>query len=201
MKKYNKKEAIKIITDAAKCYRDNLMNSRFLLAYKSGGKIGYSIILFKMENFKHLTGIKSELSANRFFEAACNGMLSEDNVVLADGNTHRKLFVLPMVSRMFSGSTLRGDFNRSGIRIEADYFVGNTAKRVAIGFKTGKFYDTPVTLYNEDIRKITRSTDKVICVWRRAKNEDGYSCVYCAKEYDAEALLEKWEAELVSPAI
>ena len=48
-----------------------------------------------------------------------------------------------------------GNFIDSGIYIKADYFVGNTKAILSIGFRYGKKADFPVTLYKEDVRKLS----------------------------------------------
>lgn len=75
-----------------------------------------------------------------------------------------------------------GDFINSGIMIRADYFVGDTKAIVSVGFKVGKTADIPITLYHEDVRKLSRPTCKVLEIWCKRFDEVEYSlCTYSAR--------------------
>ena len=60
----------------------------------------------------------------------------------------------------------------------ADYFVGNTIAVLSIGFQTGKSVDFPITLCNEDIRKLTQPTCKVLAIFRKEYNDNGAISLY-----------------------
>lgn len=186
-----KKEAIKIITSAASSYKEKMCEKQFLVAYREGGELHYSIVGFKAKNFKHFTGVVTNDTAGRFFEKALNNKLSEKDFDFDKiGNTLRKLTVLPALPRLFYGNALRGDFNNSGISIDADYYIGGTAVRIAVAFRRDKTYDFPVSLYCEDVRKLTNRTTKVLAVWCRSFGDSKFTQVtYCAKDIDAGTLL------------
>ena len=66
--------------------------------------------------------------------------------------------------------------------IRADYFVGDTRAIVSVGFKVGKTVDVPVTLYREDVRKLSHPTCKVLEIRCKQFDEAGYNlCTYSAK--------------------
>ena len=45
--------------------------------------------------------------------------------------------------------------------------------------------DFPVTLYKEDVRKLTQPTNKVLAIFRKEYNEQYYSeCTYFSKEWE-----------------
>ena len=83
-----------------------------------------------------------------------------------------------------------GNFINSGIYIRADYFVGNTKAVLSVGFRFGKKVDYPVTLYNEDIRKLSSPTCKVLCYFQGKRFDDGFygKCTYLSKGLQAEKL-------------
>ena len=191
MKKYSKKEAIAVIQTSAKAYEDKLRSRQFLIAYKEGMDVSFSIIGFGAQHFKHFCGVSSKLSAVKFYENALEGRLSENDISFnSNGTTFQKLNVLPALSRMFYGNALRGDFNRSGLMIDADYFVGQIAVRIAVAFRRGSRYDYPVSLYCEDIRKITERTTKVLAIWRRNFGEtDFVENTYASSDVDPALLL------------
>lgn len=193
MKNYSKHEAIKIIVASAEQYEENLMDKKFLIAYKSGKKIGFCQVAFSKKNFLHFTGVDTKLPAENFFDAARSCELSvRDFELPRNGNVFRKLDVLPLLPQIFKTKTLRGDFNRIGVKLEADYFIGDTKKRFSVGFRRGRKFDMPVTLYNEDIKKMTLSTDKVISVWKRGRQDKSYINIFCDEDYKENVLFSEW---------
>ena len=74
--------------------------------------------------------------------------------------------VLPYLSELLYHHCMIGDFINSGICIRADYFVGDTRAVLSVGFRTGKRTDFPVTLYNEDVRKLSQPTNKVLAIFQ-----------------------------------
>ena len=70
--------------------------------------------------------------------------------------------VLPFLHELLYHNCMIGDFIDSGICIKADYFVGNTKAVLSVGFRFGKNADFPVTLYKEDVRKLSQPTNKVL---------------------------------------
>lgn len=184
--KYDKSKAIKIILNAAKNYEEKLRNYHFKITYLKNGKQESALIGFRDNNFLHLTGVKSRLSAQRFYEACLNGKLSENDFDIDNkGKVQQKLMVLPYLHELLYNSCMLGDFINSGIMIRSDYFVGNTRALLSIGFRYGKSTDIPVSLYNEDIRKLTQPTCKVLLIQRKLYNEKTYQHItYLAKDYE-----------------
>lgn len=167
MKRYSKAQAIKIVTEAAKAYQKNLCGKCFKLCYEMDGEKHFSEIGFRAYHFKHLTGLCcNNCTAIQFYEKALSGNLSERDFEFdSNGNAHRKLAVLPMLPYIFSSPVLYGEFNNSGIRISADYFIGKTKATLSIGFRRKHPFDVPCSLYCEDIRKLSTKTVKIIGVW------------------------------------
>lgn len=100
------------------------------------------------------------------------------------------MMVLPYLPDLLYNNCMIGDFINSGICIKADYFVGNTKVVLGVGFRTGKSVDFPVTLYNEDIRKLTQPTCKVLIIFRKEFNEKYYrKCPYLPKDQNMGKLL------------
>lgn len=77
MAQQDKKLARKIIVEAAKEYRDKLLDRHFAIIYsvEEGYKCTY--VGFRDMNFLHLTGVSTKLSAQQFFLACIDGKLSE----------------------------------------------------------------------------------------------------------------------------
>lgn len=97
-KTFTKKEAIKIITNAAKNYSENLENRNFVILYKDRQKnrIDYFETVFLPRNFQHLTGLeyindKGEVLKKSvdFYQKCVKHNISEKEIkVKSDGTTH-----------------------------------------------------------------------------------------------------------------
>lgn len=188
--KYNKKQALNIIIKAAESYREKLQDKHFLIIYQSDKGTGSACVGFRGNHFLHMTGVETKLSAQRFYEKCINGKLSIAEFELdKNGKAQRKLAVLPYLSEVLYNNCMIGNFIESGIYIRADYFVGNTKAIVSVGFRFGKKTDNPVTLYNEDIRKLTQPTCKVLAIFSKKYDESGYGkCTYLSKGMKIEQL-------------
>lgn len=181
--KYDKDKALDIIVEAAKNYRLHLQNKVFLMIYKEN-KITKTVqVEFRDYHFLHLTGVQTKLSAKRFFEQCANQRLSVNDFCLAkDGKTQQKLEILPFLHELLYNNCMIGNFINSGIFIRADYFIGNTKAILSVGFRYGKQIDFPVTLYKEDVRKLSQPTNKVLAIFARDSKELIYTkCTYLSK--------------------
>ncbi|MDY2613399.1 PBECR4 domain-containing protein [Bariatricus sp. SGI.161] len=74
--KYDKKKALEIIVETAKQYDKWLKSNHFLIFYQKGKEQDCVEVGFRDLNFLHLTGIKTKLSAQRFFSLCIDGKLS-----------------------------------------------------------------------------------------------------------------------------
>lgn len=194
MKKYSKKEALRIITDSAKAYDKTLCGNCFLLCFELDGINHFSEFGFQAHNFKHFTGVRcSSCTSKQFYMRALSGRLSERDFDFdVYGNSHRKLAVLPMLPNLFSAPLLYGAFNRSGLYISADYFVGRT-NNISLGIRHSHPFDVPVSLYCEDIRKLSNKAVKVLAVWKRKFGVEQYvSPCYCMDAVDSQSLLSEY---------
>lgn len=190
MKNYSKEQVLKIMTSVSEKYDKKLKDQHFLIFYQENLNFRTVQVGFRDFNYLHMTGVKSVLSAPRFYEKCINKKLKTTEFELdVKGNAHRKLMVLSYLPDLLYNNCMIGDFINSGICIKADYFVGNTKAVLSVGFRTGKCVDFPVTLYNEDIRKLTQPTCKVFAVFRKEYNEKYYmKCIYLSKGQDIHKL-------------
>ena len=164
MKKYDKKSAIKIIVHAAKEYEEKLNNKHFLIVYQKKSLTKTVEIGFRDMNFLHLTGVKTKLSAQQFYAACLESKLAERDFEIDNkGKVQQKLMVLPCLSKLMSHHCLVGEFINSGVYIRADYFVGDT-------------------LYNEDVKRLSNPTNKVLAIFSKSYKEKCYNkCTYLSK--------------------
>lgn len=169
MKKYDKKSAIKIIVHAAKEYEEKLNNKHFLIVYQKKSLTKTVEIGFRDMNFLHLTGVKTKLSAQQFYAACLESKLAERDFEIDNkGKVQQKLMVLPCLSKLMSHHCLVGEFINSGVYIWADYFVGDTKAILSVGFRNGNRVDYPVTLYNEDVKRLSNPTIKFLQFFQKA---------------------------------
>ncbi len=183
MAKYDKKVALKIIINVAKEFDKKLNDKHFLIVYQESGKVKTVCVGFRDMNFLHLTGVKTKLSAQQFYAACLDGKLSENDFEIDNkGKVQQKLAVLPYLSELLYNNCMIGDFINSGICIRADYFVGNTKAVLSVGFRTGENVDYPVTLYSEDVRKLSQPTNKVLAIFVKNYKQINYKeCTYLSK--------------------
>ncbi|HAP02951.1 MAG TPA: hypothetical protein DCQ87_02825 [Lachnospiraceae bacterium] len=81
-KRQNLEYTARIICKAAGPYKSNLIGRKFLYIFDNR----YIEVIYKTNNFKHLTGVESELSAKDFFKLAKRGKLSYKNIYFS--STH-----------------------------------------------------------------------------------------------------------------
>lgn len=183
MAKYDKKAALKIIIDAARQYEDKLNDRHFLIIYRERKDIKAVSVGFRDMNFLHMTGVNTRLSAQQFYAACLESKLSENDFEIDNkGKVQQRLIVLPYLAELLYHHCMIGNFINSGVYIRADYFVGDTKAVLSVGFKNGTNIDFPVTLYNEDVRKLSQPTNKVLAIYTKYYNEQSYNtCTYLAK--------------------
>lgn len=181
--KFNKNKAIEIIINAAENYKKYLQDKVFLIVYQEKGIAKTAQVEFRDNHFLHLTGVKTQVTARRFYEKCINHKLSPTDFEFdKGGKTQQKMLVLPFLHELLYHNCMIGNFINSGIYIKADYFVGNTKAILSVGFRYGKKVDFPVTLYKEDIRKLSQVTNKVLAIFAKDYNKHSYTeCTYLSK--------------------
>lgn len=184
----DKKDAVRVIAAAAKEYKAKLCGKQFLI-FCDGGE--HKEVAFMARNFAHFTGLICHCSATRFYNAALSGRLSERDFDFdAAGNAQRKLSVIDKLPDLFNAPVLYGLFLNSGLYISADYFVGKSL--LSVGFRTGKSFDVPVSLYREDIRKLTYQPKRVIAVYEKPIGAAEYTKLTYSRVDNPESLLERY---------
>lgn len=181
--KKDKQSIIKELHRCAVIYDTYYANKNFLIVYKEGNQFMYKQLVFKKQNFKHLTGINTKMSAEVFYTACLNQRLSSKDVELkSNGTTQLKLKVFPQMKSLFSVPTLIGDFNNNGFSLRVDYLMGDMKRIVSLGFKQNNEFDVPQSLLSEDVKKLTQKSHKVIAIWIKNVNETSYQDLgYIAK--------------------
>ncbi len=75
-KKQDRKNIVKRIKTASVLYKKCLVGKRFMCVFDGR----YIEVIFKAENFRHLTGVGTKLSARRFYDYSVHGKLEESQI-------------------------------------------------------------------------------------------------------------------------
>ena len=198
VKKYSKKEAIKIVSECAKKYQEYLEEKVLLIVYQNTNTkdVGCIELHFHARNFLHLTGFKlrekflteneADSRAKNFYKKCLDHKLStEDFDFSTDGTTHLKLMILPSLLCPNLNAKMIGKFSNGKPKLFTDRLAGNT--KGAIGFIKDKTTHTflPNTVVSEDVRNLIDPVDRVIAIF--IKNEGDIKFLkptYIAKKVD-----------------
>lgn len=206
----DKQEAIKTITKCAKDYKAKLFDKNLMFVYRirEENKYRYFEIVFMESNFCHLTGveIKSNISVVDFYNKCVESKLREEDFDFKkDGTTEMKLKVLPKIIHIYRASQMTGIFNNSRLKLYTERLAGGI--NGCMGFKKDikSEYYVPNTVLQEDIRKITTKTHRVVATFMKNKTERFYNEItYKAKNFDlseleaCEEIFEKLEEGLIT---
>ena len=203
-----KKDIIKVLTECAKLYDENLANKNVLFICtnpknKNKDSLEFFEVAFKRENFLHLTGVrvvnnKGEILKNQsdyFYKKCMAGKLGAKEFIIAGkGTTKLKLEALPMMVNIHKNAKMIGQYDElSKVALKTDKLVGGI--RVCVGFKKYKqgVY-IPNTLLREDIRNIKLNDTKVIvAIYVKGINEDKYeNQTYLNKTFTHSIEIEKF---------
>ncbi len=212
MSKYTKEQAIKIITESAEKYRNELLNQTllFVCTDKHNHIVCYEFSFYNW-NFKHLTGIKTKtqdnadehLSAVDFYNKCLSHRLSPSDFEFSeDGTTHMKLDILPSVLCKNLTAKMIGTYNSTKPYLYTDKIAGNV--KACIGFVVDAIQDcyVPNTLLKEDIRHTVYDYVKVIAAFRKSVSEQEYKeLTYRAKKIEVDKIKLPEEFEYLSSLI
>ena len=105
-----KGKAISIIIEAAHNYDFYLKNRTFMIVFKSGENIQNVEVTFRSWHFLHLTGLKSKLTAQKFYKACIDKRLSIRDVSFDNaGKVEQKIQVLPYLHNLLYHNCMIGD--------------------------------------------------------------------------------------------
>jgi len=178
---YNKKDAIRIVTSAAKDYRNNLegMNLLFIYRDKSSNKIEFFETVFQANNFQHLTGIEMVDSsgtvvrnAKSFYQKCLDGKLKEEEIQFkTDGTTELKLNAISSVVNFIDRAKMTGLYNGKGLKLAIDRVVGTIT--YCLGFiKNGDYY-CPGSCLLEDTRNVVDTASQILAIMSKsAENKE-----------------------------
>ena len=99
----DRKIIVSKIISAAKLYKQNLVGKTFLYIFDNR----YIEVMFRKNDFKHLTGVDSNLSANDFYKLAINNQLQAPQIFFSSRHPYKlaqkKLIHLNDISNLAMG--------------------------------------------------------------------------------------------------
>ena len=170
---YSKKDAIRIVTMAAKDYAHLLENQNFLFLYKNRNthNIAFFQTLFTARNLQHLTGIylinkEGVLVKNhiQFYRKCIQNRLSESEIRFKpDGTTPLKLAALPQIINFINCSKMVAIYHEIRPKLAVDLLTGTT--NFCLGFTGDKRgYYMPSSALLEDIRKLSPESHQILAI-------------------------------------
>lgn len=181
-RKTAKDEALRQIINLATLYEQTLRNKKILFITKShNGKFENIEVMFKKENFFHLTGLKlknKNISPSLFYQACLNHKLSARDFEFKGKTTNLKLEIFPQIIKIELLANQIGRFSDSGNLLKTDILVGTT-RNSCLGLKfveKNQIY-VPNTILKEDIRKITNKRNRVIAILKKDLRQKQYEKV------------------------
>ncbi|WP_047394188.1 PBECR4 domain-containing protein [Cetobacterium sp. ZOR0034] len=198
----NKKDILKKLKVALNNYETFLKNKDFIIIYKdNSNNFIFKRMIFLKKNFFHLTGLKSHLKAEVFYNHLKNGTLGlADFNLKSDGTTRLKLDVLESFHFLLSSECEIGEYdsnNYKNIRLMSHTVLGK--KITCLGFIRSNTCYYPNTLLKENLKQITISTNKVITILKKSLENKDYSINFLNKNYtqvDLEIILNSSESKI-----
>lgn len=169
------KNAIRIITIAAKDYSKTLDGHNYIFIYKNRNtnQIEYFESIFLARNFQHLTGIEfidnqGNLLQNptQFYQKCVSSTLKENEIRFkTDGTTELKLQALPLIVNFLKASKMTATYNSIRPKLSVDRLAGTT--NFCLGFTKDKNYYVPSSCLLEDIRNLADVTYQILAIFSK----------------------------------
>ena len=182
-----KEEAIKIMSECAKRYHDNLEGKNVLFLFGSPQCPEFFEVTFLPRNFQHLTGVElmGRITSSVDFYDRCRKerLNTSDFAMPPRGMAEVKLTVLPQLMSIHKSARMVGDYNNSKPVLYTEKLAGNIT--ACMGFIHGNKYYMPNTALKNDIRDIVGQQKRVIATFRKSVKALTYAeLCYAAKGID-----------------
>ncbi len=165
--KLAKSEVLKLMESSAKIYKEKFEDTALMLVYKKGTLFGADAIeiKFKDENFLHLTGVTTGLSAKEFYNNIINNKLSLEKFEKTK-YTEMKLRVLNVILGLQQLSCQIGTYKGNRPYLKADIIVGK--KTAVLGLvKVSSVYYAPRTVIEESTENIIENPAPNIAIFKK----------------------------------
>lgn len=193
------KERVKeTLISYAQDYKAYYVNYEYLLCSKAFSRNAYYIVSAHEDNYLHLTGVHTNLTASTFFQKCYDGTLEENdfdfhknsqNEREVKGSVRRKINALPDIIGLFSDSTIaEEDFVKN--RIRCTLATSNT--NVTLGF-TVVVKAKPMTLLKGNELDSTKS-QTLDLVLRKTSEESNFQEILAGNQ----TILKEYQEKLGS---
>ncbi|MDM0964522.1 PBECR4 domain-containing protein [Clostridium perfringens] len=167
-----------VAINESKLYESVFVNYEYLICSKAFEKQKFYTINAKEENYMHLIGVNSSLSALNFFYKCSDGILNEDDFnfkkrnntseASVKGSVRRKISVLHNMMEMFSGKIdiwTEESFKKNNVVCN----LATSDEKCTLGFaNTSKAYPKTLQKGNELKKHKMKKVDLIL----RKKNDD-----------------------------
>ena len=190
-----KERDMKTLKECAFLYKLNLMNKQLLVVSSYDKQISLVSIEFNKNNYKHLTGVVTSLSANKFMDALLGDRLSfNDWDYRKDGTSDLKIGALPQMVELHKSARMIGAYSGNRIYLTSDMcfggvycYLGLMADENKHNLKNGIY--VPNSLINGNIKEDTNNQEKILAIFRKNKKDTKYKeLTYLAKDVDLNQL-------------
>lgn len=174
------------ILENAKKYQSQLLDKSILFIYQNvSRKVEYIQAKFTKNNFKHLTGIQSDLQPSEFFNNCINRSLGIDTYKPTP-NTPLKLSVFGVLLQLPFISATIGEFNGINEKLQFDIVVAKHQMVLGLIKGNSNFY-FPITLLKEGNHyNYMKSQHPILMTFIRDGNSEtnGYTPSYINNKYE-----------------
>ncbi len=192
-----KTEVLTRICQCAIHYSNNLEHKNYLFIYNIAAKnephrFDFIETIFAKQNFRHLTGVETELEAVVFYKRCIEKKLrSNDFSVPITGTCEQKLKILYELMAPSKSCKMIGYYGNEGVYLKTSHIIGNV--RGVMGFvpyeKNTRFF-VPNTVLEGDIRSKTKDRPfRIIAIACKDIKDPTYSNIcYLAHEIDESSI-------------
>ncbi|MBQ9364782.1 MAG: hypothetical protein IJT82_03310 [Schwartzia sp.] len=178
-------EALGILSRCALEYDNELSNRNILFIYvDKRGQTNVFETTFLNSNYLHLTGIQTNIDSVNFYKKCLNRKLTADDIAFKeDGTTWRKLNILPRFVCKNISANMLGRFSATGMKLYTEKVVGQVNGTFGFILDPSRNIYVPNTILEEDIRKLSNDTHRIIYTFRKNIEDMKYDeIVYVAKK-------------------
>lgn len=127
-----KQRVCSVLINCALDYKTVFLDYDYLIYSKDFVKEPYYTVSAKEGNYKHLTGVCSEIPPYAFFEKCLSGVLTENDFDFIKGVVRSKIIALPLMSNIFNERLIaQEDFSHGAVTCS----IATADNKITIGFE------------------------------------------------------------------
>lgn len=156
------------IIEESKKYKEIFVDYQYLICSQAFRKKDYYILAAEKDNYLHLVGINTNLSADEFFDKCYDETLTEDDFDFKKngkdeksikGSVRRKIKSLERIGTLFDDDILiEEDFRKNRIKCA----IATTDKMITLGFSDGKLSRPQTLLKGNELKTNPLNVDLVL---------------------------------------